>query len=628
MMTPMTVPPSSEKGPFAAAGRALVSRMFGEPRFHADGDLLALAFAADGSLWSVEDPGVLRQWDPASGRQLRRYGLSDLETLWAFSPEACWLASASDDLSLWDVASGQLRAGISQPSWVSAVAFTPDQAGVVTGHDDNMIRLWGIASRGLVRQLDGHERPISALAVHPDGTRLASAAEDRRIHLWDLAGGRLLRTLEGHTDRIPALAWHPQGHILVSAGWDTTARVWDPDTGEPIILLNSHADQVTALAFSPDGQWLACADSALAIHIWDTLTWKTLRVLKFHADEIRCLTFSQNVPNGPRGRPPLLASGGVDRLIHLWDLRRGHLLSDPAQTARQAISLATSPSGPRLASTCGGTALRMWDVATGQAVLQAQAVSGLHAVACSPDGRWLAAGGAERQIRLWDAATGQQQHNCEGQAGPVAAFAFSPDSKIMASASASDGTVWLWDVATGNPVLLIPEAADGCTVESLAFHPDGRRLACGGIDWLATGGSDGAVCLWDVQQPDKVALFDRGTQCLAFHPSGRWLAAASLGETVNIWDVPEQRLDRELGGHREGVTCLAYSPDGRWLVSGSDDRTLRLWNAETGEAIAEHELDSPIKTLGFSPDGAYLFTGNGNTTCYQFEVQRLLTSVV
>ena len=134
----------------------------------------------------------------------------------------------------------------------------------------------------------------------------------------------------------------------------------------------------------------------------------------------------------------------------------------------------------------------------------------------------------------------------------------------------------------------------------------------------------GAICIWDVYKPSKTDIFEVGTTCLAFHPSGRWLAAASLDEVVFIWDVQTQELAAELGGHKEGVTCIAYSPDGRWLVSGSDDRSLRFWNTDRHELQAVQELDTPIKALCFSPDGRYLFTGNGNTTCYQLEVDRLV----
>lgn len=613
-MTSTAFPPSSEN-PVSSTG-VRVHRKFGEPRFHTDGELVALAFAPDGTIWSIEEPGELHQWNPRTGQPIQTYNLSDVETLWVFSRDARLLASAADDLSLWETAGGKLLGTIAQPSWVTTAIFRPDGGAVATGHDDGMVRLWDVASRKLLQEFKGHSKPISALVFSPDGARLASAGEDRAIVLWDAAGKQIAR-LQGHTDRIPALAWHPKGHRLVSAGWDTTARVWDTASDEPVILLNSHADQVSALAFSPDGSMLACADSASTIHIWHTVAWKTLQVLSEEGEEIRCLAFS------PDGK--ILASGGADRVIHLWDPQRGQLLSGSNSAARHSICVASNRAGQRLASTSGGSGLQIWDAASARSALSEE-VPGVVSVAATADGQWIAAGSADEKtrIRLFDAASGKLHSTMSGQRGTATALATAPNSSILASASATDGTVWLWNVATGDPVLLIIEAADGCTVEALAFHPQGRLLACGGIDWLATGGSDGAICIWDILQPAKVAVFERGTRSLAFHPSGKWLAAASLEDAVYLWDAETRELAWELGGHKEGVNCIAFSPDGRWLASGGEDRAIRLWDVDTRDPLALEELDTPIKALCFSADSRFLFTGNGNTTSYQLEVARLL----
>src|SRR5579885_1032758 len=129
--------PDRQVLPMADAA-AVIVRVFGDLRFHTDGEVLALSYGVDGRLWSLEEPGVLRQWDTGNGRQCRWTYLSDLETLWGFSADARTLASASDDLSLWDVATGQLITVMEQPSWVTAVAFGSDLRYVATGHDDGV----------------------------------------------------------------------------------------------------------------------------------------------------------------------------------------------------------------------------------------------------------------------------------------------------------------------------------------------------------------------------------------------------------------------------------------------------------------------------------------------------------
>src|SRR5262249_14994630 len=114
--------PPGEPSPLAERPAALL-QVFGAQPFHTDGELLALGFAADGTLWSVEDPGVLRHWDPGAGRQLGWHVLDDLATLWAFAPGCGWAASGSDELSLWDVAAGDMAAAFTPPKWVTSLAF-------------------------------------------------------------------------------------------------------------------------------------------------------------------------------------------------------------------------------------------------------------------------------------------------------------------------------------------------------------------------------------------------------------------------------------------------------------------------------------------------------------------------
>src|SRR5262245_3001896 len=113
-----------------------VVRVFGGRPFQTDGELLALAFNRKGLLWSVEEPGVLRSWDLDAERQVSWRHLDVAAMLWAFSGDAALLAGASDELTLWDVPSGDLLWMLPQASWVTSLAFSPDNGVIATGHDD------------------------------------------------------------------------------------------------------------------------------------------------------------------------------------------------------------------------------------------------------------------------------------------------------------------------------------------------------------------------------------------------------------------------------------------------------------------------------------------------------------
>lgn len=609
---------------------AAVLQVFGIEPFHTEGEPLALGFAPDGTLWSVEDPGVLRHWDPNKARQIETHVVDDLATLWAFSPGCKFAVSGSEELTLWDVASGEEVAVLGPVPWVTAVAFSADGKWLASGHDDGGVRLWDLSLRQAGREFRQHTRPVSAVTFSADGKSLASAGEEKAIHLWDIASGNLTRKLAGHTDRIPSLVWHPTQPRLISAGWDTTARVWDTNTGEPIILLNSHATQVHVLAINRDGSLLAAADSNHAVHVWNLNTFQTLHIWNDAAAEIRCLAFAAD------GRT--LASGSVDSIVTVRDAAQAGPDEAPRDPLDLRFGVALSGNGSRLYSVASGTPLRGWETASGRPTVELKDAGRLRAFAVSPDGKTIAGSLATpvtvQQIRqgandiltlhLWDAATGNRLRVLDGQAPPITALAFSPDSKLLVSSSYMKSDLWFWELATGQPILMIPNALEGCSVEAVVFHPTDGYAIAGGIDWMATSGSDGAIGLWDPLNKKEVNTFGRGALALAVHPAGKRLATAGLDRTIRFWSLPDGAETSQMRGHTEAVTCLAYTPDGRYLASGSDDLSVRFWDAQTGTQAAHVLLDTQVKALAFAPDSTLLYTGNGNGSCYQLSVERIL----
>lgn len=595
----------------------LVTRVFGEPRFHTDGDIAALTFGADGRLLSIDESGVLRHWAP-DGRLLARHFLSDLETLWCFGPEGKRLASGNDDLLIWGVNTGQLLSRIEQPTgaaWLTALAFSGDGATVASGHDDGTLRFWDVASFKFTGEVAAHPRKaISAVAFSPDGKFVATAGEDLTVRVWDATTHKPVAELKSHTDRIPALAWSPDSALLVSAGWDTSARVWRPPHPDPLMLLNSHADQVVTVAFAPDGKYLACADSDFDIHLWLDAEGATRGpVLRGHNEEIKCLCFS---PDGTK-----LASAGADRVVHVWDVRDGKLIAGPNPRGRHAI--AVIPGSPLRLASSGAQNVRVWDVETGDEVAPTNLCPAF-SVAASPNGKWLGVGGTDHYSQLWNAADGTLAYSLEATKPPVGFVTFSPDSKTMVHTSPADGLVWLWTCETGQPDMIIVEAADACTLETIAFHPDGKRIACGGVDYMGTGERDGAVCIWDVPTKEKLFTFDTGVTALAFDPKGKYLAGAGLDDAVYVWDAETQSTVFVFGGHQQNINAVCFDPSGSYLLSGCDDGTVRCWDVLSGRQLVARGFDVSVQSLAFSPDGKQLFCGNSNTTCYQVEFKKFL----
>src|SRR5439155_494369 len=210
-MTPMTAP-SPRQGPGLTPS---VVRVYGDGRFHTDGELLALAFAADGSLWSIEEPGVLRLWDLATGQSRDWRFLSDVETWWVF-----------------DVARGRgLGALEGHTDRIQALAWHPQGTRLLSAGWDTTARVWDSQRFEPIILLTSHASQVSALAFSPDGELLVCADSDAILHVWEFATHRVRHLLKGHHASVQCLAFHPNGQALVSGGNDRVIHLWAASQG-------------------------------------------------------------------------------------------------------------------------------------------------------------------------------------------------------------------------------------------------------------------------------------------------------------------------------------------------------------------------------------------------------------
>lgn len=468
----------------------------------------ALTFAPRGEvLASVATyDRAVRLWDPATGQEVRRLELPHSGTVWlAFAPDGGVLASAGPDRTrLWDPRTGKLLRELQGAAGPSAVAFSADGKVLATGEH---------------------------------ATQLGAAAA---IRLWDPESGVCRRRLLGCGGSTRCLAFSRDGRTLAAGGSDNRLRLYDVDTGAERHPPPGHTGAVARLAVSPDGATLASAGSEAKVLLWDAATGRRRR-------ELPGMPFPSGLYFGPAGRD-LLAGGGPDG-VRGWDAQTGQesrRLSVPlrveawvpAPDAREVRLLGHSGS-------FGDASFGLADLADGRPLRRWRCQGAAHGALLSPDGRLAVTVGLGPDRRwaaaLWEFATGQRRCTLAGVSWPGAAFAFSSDGRLVASANGQvtesrNRGVNLWDATTGGLVRTLGEADDFSF--SVAFSPDGSLLAAAGN--LRGRPGEQVVRVWDIATGAERRRWlghEAAGMALAFFPDNRRLASGSPSGELLVWDL-------------------------------------------------------------------------------------------
>ena len=418
----------------------------------------------------------------------------------AMSPSCKILACVDyNPLQFYDVETGKhLRSVEKRIGELKSIQFSSDRRTLITGSRWGRVEIWDVnTAKNLRSMLHKKDDDVVSVTYSPDEKTIASGGEDGTVKFWNVATGKLTKTITGHiSSEIYSAAYSPDDHTL-ACGSEDKFFTWNARTGELLKTSTDPNREVYAIKYSPDGKLISTVGPSTRSHItyshkarlWDVQTGRFLGSFAGHFS----IAFS---PDGN-----VLATGGSDNQVCLWEIRTGELYL----------------IGERLAAFTEHT-------------------ENVSSVAFSPDGKVLASGSQDKTIQLWDINTRKHLKTLTGHEEGVTAVVYSPDGTTLVSGS-QDGTIRLWNVNTGDHIKTIEEAGH---VTSLVYSPDGSVLASGTED-------NNVVKIWDAQTGQCLQTFTGHTQrvnAVVFSLDGKTLASVSSDGTILLWDLTTSTLNQ------------------------------------------------------------------------------------
>jgi WD40 repeat protein len=281
-----------------------------------------------------------------------------------------------------------------------AVAISPLGSHAVSGADDGSIMVWDLAREQGLRPPQQHDDAVRAVAVSADG-RLAVSASTRTIKLWNMATGEELITLGAKEDYYNVLALTPDGRFAITPGsyQSQELKVWDLNTGNVLHRMSGHKGYfLRSLAMTPGGERVVSASDDHSVRLWNLNTGREIgKALELSANAVAVC------PDGRRG-----LAGCYEGILVMWDLDTGQELRRVTLFGQtDSISEIRTTSDGRFAIVVSdrGT-VRLLDFESWDEVGEIRCRTEWAAAISMPDGRPAVFAADGTALKIWDLATG------------------------------------------------------------------------------------------------------------------------------------------------------------------------------------------------------------------------------
>ncbi|MCC6797370.1 MAG: protein kinase [Candidatus Hydrogenedentes bacterium] len=527
---------------------------------------------------------------------------------------------------------------------LTCIACSRDGKFLLTGSEDNTIRMWDRHTAICVRAFEGHTNSITSVHFTSDAQIVMSSSEDRTVKLWNANNGSCLRTLEGHTDAVQDVAFSEDGHIAVSASLDGTLRVWDVRERKCEQVLEGHYGGVLSIAMDPPALCGVTAGQDGIVKVWDVRARRCTHAIQGHQGPVNAICMSDDCR--------VAISGGEDRTLRVWHPGSGKLIATFEGHQAPVRGVALSYNG-QFAASCGlDKTVRLWDVATGRCI---STLSGhtneTTGVAFPRDLKQMFSSSRDKKAAAWCLGITKDGHTaptiiCQAVSSEAAqsmdkafegalaaarksleagdalgAANFVRQARSQSGRRRAPEAMSIWrELYTRLPRTSFNGAWEHATISEIQEPISEICLTTGGRIGLVVSGKN-TMAIWDLIRINQIQTFEKDTgsiEAASMSFDGKSILTGAW--EIKLWDASTGAHVRTFDRQSDIVNALAIGPDGKFALS-AQAASVRLWETATGRAMGElqgHVAD--VNTVAWSSDGRLAITGGEDKRILVWEI--------
>jgi WD40 repeat protein/serine/threonine protein kinase/class 3 adenylate cyclase len=588
-------------------------------------------FVAFGERGETND-GVIHIRDAATGNSVATFpGPGATVTDARFSPDGSRLATTSEDgrLIVWDAVDGHVVASMAGKGPAFGPSFGGDGAIVAAGWpNEGVVGLLDVSGGDVVetfRNLEGARNT----AVSPGSGRIAVATEATdcdgsgwAVYDIDLNSGNRITLPGSRKCGAPFVTWSPDGQYIFA-----NDDFWDATSGaRRFSLPPGHTDTISSADWSSDGSRLVTGSYDGSARVWEVGPSGPYALHRFAAQDIYDVP---SVAFSPDGSEVMTSAGAGATRVRVWDVSR----AGGGEVANIPSSIPYGwwwgdvgfVSGSRVVLPDGESPLAQWDVEAseragtiGDRFRGADHWEGTPGFDLSADGQRIAISPGDGHVHVWNMSTGQQV--LDGQEDWILSLDLSPTGAYLALVGWHEHPPDRWerhvqiiDVSSGD-VLDLPQDA-----HAIQLGPDDRTIALF---------MHRRVLFWDWRNGELISSIpnpdDVGGQ---FDPAGSLFVTQGDSRQPKVWSVADGHPLAEMPKQQGDLYGMAISPDGSRLAVGSADGTIVLFDMVSGQQLLTLPGNgSTVAALAFSGDGSILAaeTPKAGTQILALDIDRLM----